>query len=201
MREDENSHRGIDRETQIDKNIIDSNDYRRKFDNATENPVINKILYDSAKEILEDRSGSRYETMYWIDGDTEKIITKYDRMGKTQNLFGEKYEFKVDYGKNILAKLKGHNNIIVIHNHPNSTAPSAGDFNSALNHNYHTGFVVTHNGRLFKYSSNQEINDTIYDYYWQGFYKELNNEVEAQIKAIEKIARNSDIYFEEVFRK
>jgi hypothetical protein len=132
MREDESSHKGVDRTTQIDKSVIDSNDYRRKFDNATDNPVINKTLYDSAKEILENRSGTRYETMHWIDGDTGKIIIKYDSMGKDKKFSGEKYEFKVDYGKSILSKLAGHNNIIVIHNHPNSTAPSAGDFNNEI---------------------------------------------------------------------
>jgi hypothetical protein len=51
----------------------------------------------------------------------------------------------------------GHN--IIIHNHPNSTAPSAGDFNSAFSHGYTLGFVAAHDGRLFKYASQQEINE------------------------------------------
>jgi hypothetical protein len=52
MSEDEYGHKGIDRTVQVDKTIIESNDFRRKFDNATDNRVVNKTLYTSAKEIF-----------------------------------------------------------------------------------------------------------------------------------------------------
>jgi hypothetical protein len=198
LREDELSHKGIDKATQINKAMIDSNEYRRKFDNATENPKINKILYDCAKEILYNRSGTRYESMRWINGDTGEIIAKFDSMGNTPDLSGAEHELKVEYGESVLHKLSGHNNVITIHNHPNSTAPSAGDFNSAYKHGYNTGFVVTHDGRVFKYSSNEAISDIIYEKYWQNFIDEHYDEVNAQKMAIDKIAQNAKIIFKEI---
>jgi hypothetical protein len=201
MREDEYSHKNIDRATQIDKKLIESNDYRRKFDNATDNQKINKVLYESAKEILFDRSGTHYESMYWIDGETGKIITKFENMGRVEGLIGTKHELKVEYDENFLHKIKNINKIITLHNHPNSGAPSAGDFNSAFKHGYHCGFVVAHNGRVYKYSSGEPISDIIYEKYWQSYIDKNFDELTAQQKAIEKISQNADITFTEVLRK
>jgi hypothetical protein len=201
IQEDEYGHKGIEKALQINKAFIDGNDFRRKFENATTNDRVNKTLYEKAREILHNRSGTRYESMCWIDGDTGKVIVMFDGMGNLPELTGEEHEFKVEYSDKILHKLRGHNNIVVIHNHPNSTAPSAGDFNSAFKNGYNLGFVACHNGRLFKYSSNQEINDSIYDIYWSDYCKVGFDEIEAQIRTIQKIARNSEIYVMEVLKK
>jgi hypothetical protein len=198
MLEDEYSHKNIDRSTQINITVINSNEYRRKFDNATNNPRVNKTLYEVAKMILTARSGTHYESMYWIDGETGKIITQFVDMGRDSNLTGSEHELKVEYGKNILRRLKGHNNIVVIHNHPNSTAPSVGDFNSAYKNNYAIGFVVTHNGRIYRYTSGQEISDVAYDIMWQKYFNRGLDEFDAQIKSIEQLMIDADITFEEV---
>jgi hypothetical protein len=198
--EDEYGHRGIEKALQINKTLIDGNEYRRKFDNATPDPRVNKTLYEKAKEILHDRSGTRYESMCWIDGDTGKVIFTFSDMGRLPGLTGQDHEYKVEYSDNILHRLRGYNNIIVLHNHPNSTAPSAGDFNSACDHGYAMGFVVTHDGRVFSYSSRKQISDRIYNNYWLEFSDIYLDHVEAQIKAIEKIGVNADITIKELFR-
>jgi hypothetical protein len=199
MREDEYSHKGIDRAAQIDRKIIESNEYRREFDNATDNPKLNKTLYESAKSILADRSGTHYESMRWIDGDSGNIITAFNDMGRIPKLIGEDHEFKVEYGENILHKLNGYNNIVVIHNHPSSTAPSAGDFNSAYTNGYEVGFVVTHDGRVFKYTSHESISEMLYIRYWQRHMDENNDKIDAQKKAIGDLLRNFKITCEEVY--
>jgi hypothetical protein len=201
VHEDESGHKGIDRGTLIDKKVIESNEYKRKFDNATDHSRVNKTLYESAKEILYKRSGTHYESMRFIDGDTGEIIVKFDSMGKTPALTGVEHEFKVSYGEGILHKLKGHNKIVVIHNHPNSTAPSAGDFNSAYRNGYTFGFVVTHDGRVYKYSSNQAISDFAYDFTWQKYINRGFNDLEAQIMVLEQFSLNANITFEEVLIK
>jgi hypothetical protein len=201
LREDEYSHKGLDRAALINKTIIESNDYRRKFDNATDSPALNKLLYDLAKELLYKRSGTRYESMRWIDGDSLEVIAEFDSMGSIPELTGADHELKVEYGENVLHKLSGHNNIVVLHNHPNSTAPSAGDFNSAYKRGYSLGFVVTHDGRLFRYTSSHLISNSTYEVYWQEFVDDGYDEVDAQIKAIRKFEANNDIRFTEVFRK
>jgi hypothetical protein len=194
----ENSHKGINKKTQINKKMIDSNEYRRKFDNATDNPKVNKALYDSAKAILNERSGSCYETMYWIDGKSGEIITKFNDMGKIEALIGEEHTLKVEYGENILRKLRAYDNIVTIHNHPNSSGPSAGDLNSAYQNNYTTCFTISHNGKVFKYTSKELINEKVYGAYWSRFVNQGYDEFTAQIMAIQKMAENADITITEV---
>jgi hypothetical protein len=92
--EDEYGHKGIDKETLIDRVVIEGNDYRRKFDNCTANKEVNKALFDSAKEILTARSGTRYESMRWIDGNTGKIVAAFDSMGVLPRLTGKNHEYK-----------------------------------------------------------------------------------------------------------
>ncbi|MDE6709376.1 MAG: hypothetical protein K2J76_02675, partial [Oscillospiraceae bacterium] len=65
---------GRNKDTLINKTYIDSGEYRRKFDNITDNPEINKALYDCAKTALKHRSGTEFEDMYWIDGGTGEIL-------------------------------------------------------------------------------------------------------------------------------
>jgi hypothetical protein len=195
---EEHSHKGIDTSTIIDKSVIESSDYRRMFDHATENKELNKALYKSAKEMLKARSGSHYESMRWLDGETGKILAEFDEMGRKSELTGEEHEFKVEYPDGFLQKLKGFTNIVVIHNHPNSGAPSAGDFNSAYKRGYKCGFVVTHDGRLFRYSSNHIIDNNTYQAYWRKFLEQGIDSVKAQIKAIEQFMYNGDVTFTEV---
>jgi hypothetical protein len=201
VKEDEYSHKDIDRSAQINTVYIKSNEYRRKFDNATQSPKVNKTLYDIAKNLLISRNGTRYESMYWIDGETGKIIAEFDIMGRVPELTGKDHELKVEYPDSVLHKLKGHDNVVVIHNHPNSSAPSVGDFNSAYKHGYSLGFVTAHNGDLYKYSAKTDITDLIYDQYWKSFLNDHFDFLTAQKKAIEKIAQNGLITFEEVMNK
>jgi hypothetical protein len=198
--EDEYSHRGIDKAAQINTAYIDGSDYRRKFDRATENPVVNKILYNSAKEILRDRSGSHYESMRWIDGDTGKILAKVDYMGRMPEYTGEEHMGKVEYGDKIVNKFAGHAHIITIHNHPNSTAPSTSDLNAAVTMNYSTGFVVTHDGRLYKYTAKEYLTNSIYDF---AFTKYLRQGLEfnaAMLSAYGEYAREKNISVKEVLQ-
>jgi hypothetical protein len=201
VREDEFSHKGIDRTVQINRAIIDSNEYRRKFDNATDNPLVNKTLYTSSREILYDRSGTYYESMYWIDLETGEVITKFTSMGNVPHLTGKDHELKVEYPDGVLHKIRGYNKIAVIHNHPNSSAPSVGDFNSAFMRGYTVGFIAAHDGRVFKYSSNIIISEEAFDFSWQKYRTRGYDDYDAQILTINKYARNNDITFEEVLRK
>jgi proteasome lid subunit RPN8/RPN11 len=201
VREDEYSHKGLDRKTQVNRAYIESNEFKRKFDNATDNPTVNKVLYDSAKEMLYDRSGTRYESMRWIDGDSGKIIAKAEYMGKQDKYKGEAYEERVLYDDNKLKRqLSGHNKIITIHNHPNSTTPSTSDLNSTAKRGYSVGFVVTHDGRLYKYTAEEEINHKVFDMTMTKYINDGYNVNEAQILAYENISNNTKINVKEVLR-
>jgi hypothetical protein len=138
--------------------------------------------------------------MYWINGNTGDIITGFDSMGKTEDLTGEEHKFKVEYGKNVLRELIGYKNIITIHNHPNSTAPSAGDYNSAYKNGYTMGFTVSHDGRVFKYTSRELISETVYNAYWNRFVCDGYNYIDAQLLAIKRMSENAKISIAEVIK-
>ncbi len=72
----ENQRYGRNKTTLVNKAYIDSGEYRRKYDNATENAEVNKTLYDCAKTALKHRSSTVFEDMYWIDGVTGEIVAR-----------------------------------------------------------------------------------------------------------------------------
>lgn len=55
------------------------------------------------------------------------------------------------------------NTIIVIHNHPNSTIPSAEDLIVSYKRGYKYGLIVVHNGIIYKYKTNKLIDKGLYN--------------------------------------
>ncbi len=185
----ENQRYGRNKSTLINNSYIDSGNYRRKFDNLTPNDEVNRVLYSKAKEMLKHRSGTLYEDMYWIDGNTGKVII---------SALNEQTERAVAYTGAMKKALKGHDNIIALHTHPHSMPPSASDFNACYKNNYKQGFIICHNGKIFGYNANENIENTLYTAYIEKFIEQGFSEFDAQIKALTKLKDNSDIDFWEV---
>lgn len=182
---------GRNKSTLVNKTYIDGGEYRRKFDKATDNPAVNKALYDSAKKALKHRSGTELEDMYWIDAATGRIIAKEINNTTSRQV---NYSIATKNAVNSYAK----NKLIALHTHPSSMPPSIEDFNACYNHGYKCGYIACHNGKVFGYSSGQSINTKLYelcvgDYLESGF-----TEFEAQWKALEDLKRNHKIDFWEV---
>ena len=187
----ENQRYGRNKSTQINSAYIESGEYRRKFVNLTPNDEVNRVLYAKAKEMLKHRSGTLYEDMYWIDGDTGKIIAREINSETEQQIV---YSNAV---RKTVSSYKG-GNLIAIHTHPHSMPPSAADFNSCYRGGYACGYIACHNGKLYGYSSDEKIPVTIYNAYVERFVKVGNSESDAQEKAIERIKKNYKIDFWEV---
>ena len=122
----ENQRYGRNKNTLVNKTYIDSGDYRRKFDNATDNSAVNKTLYDCAKAALKHRSGTKLEDMYWIDGNTGKIVLAVTDSTEERAII---YTDKI---RNIISI---SHSMVTIHTHPSSMPPSASDLNSCFNNN------------------------------------------------------------------
>ena len=165
---------GRNKNTLVNKTYIDSGEYRRKFDNLTDNPYVNKTLYDCAKTALKHRSGTVLEDMYWIDSKTGKVLL---------SVIDSTDEQAIIYTDKIRNTIKSNENIITLHTHPSSMPPSASDFNSCFNNKYKIGFVVCHNGRVFGYTSNEEINENLYNRYIVAYILDGHSEYDAQIGA------------------
>ena len=185
----ENQRYGRNKETLVNKSYIDSGEYKRKFDNATDNPKVNKALYDCSKEALKHRSGTAFEDMYWIDATTGEII---------HSVTDSTDERAIRYTESIKKALSGKSNIITLHTHPSSMPPSVDDFNSCYNNNYTEGYIACHNGKVFRYTSEQEISETLYNLYMNEFIEEGLEEFDAQIMTLKKIMENHSVSFMEV---
>lgn len=180
---------GRNKSTVINNSYIDGGEYRRKFDNATDNPEVNKTLYECAKAALKHRSGTLYEDMYWIDGETGKVIL---------SITNSTDERAIVYTERIKKIISEKSNIVTVHTHPSSMPPSVSDLNSCYSNRYVIGFVACHNGKLFAYSSNEVINERIYSAYIERFLKDGYSEYDSQLKALERISQNFDVSVWEV---
>lgn len=180
---------GRNKSTLVNKSYIDSGEYRNKFDKISDNKDVSRVLYAKAKEMLNHRSGTKIEDMYWIDGKTGEIVA---------SALDEKNESAVLYTELINKAISGRSNLIAMHTHPQSMPPSDADFNSAFKYGYSKALVLCHNGKIFQYTSNEPINGALYDMYVQRFSNDGLSKFDAQIKALEKIKENCDIDFWEV---
>lgn len=182
---------GRNKTTAINKSYIDSGEYRKKFDKISENPKVNKALYDSAKTALAHRSGTLYEDMYWIDSNSGKIIASETNSKTTQEIVYS------DKTKRIINNTE-RDTIIALHTHPSSMPPSVADFNSCYRNGYKQGYIACHNGKLYKYTAKQEISEELYSLYIKKFIFDGFDEYNAQLNAIQKLKESHLIEFSEV---
>ncbi len=180
---------GRNKETIINKTYIESGEYRRKFDKITDNPEVNRTLYECSKKALEHRNGTLLEDMYWIDENTGKISAKE---------ISSTIENKVIYSDSTRKAIKSSDGLIAIHTHPESMPPSIEDFNSCYKNGYSKGVVACHDGKVFVYSSMQELNVKYYELNIGEFLSTGYSEYEAQFKTLEKIKKYYSIDFKEV---
>lgn len=180
---------GRNKQTLINSTYINSGEYRNKFDKITDNKDVARTLYSKAKEMLNHRSGTLIEDMYWIDGDTGKVVA---------SILNETIESGILYTAQVKNAIQGKNNIISLHTHPSSMPPSIEDINSAFSNGYMLGLAICHDGTVYAYTSQEHVRAKIYDLYVQGFMETLRNEKEAQLKALEKLKKSFKINFWEV---
>ena len=180
---------GRNKETLVNNTYIESGEYRNKFDKISDNKNVSRVLYAKAKEMLQHRSGTMYEDMYWIDGDTGEIIAR---------ALDEKEPSAVAYTDKIKKKITGKKNLITMHTHPGSMPPSVADFNSNLEHGYATSLVICHDGTVYIYTSKQKVESGLYVLYINRYIKEGYADKAAQLMALEKLKENYEIDFWEV---
>ena len=185
----ENQRYGRNKVTLVNKTYIESGEYKRKYDNISENKAVNKTLYDCAKAALKHRSGTKFEDMYWIDGNTGEIIASALNEKETSGVAKSKRRNKI---------LARYGNVYAIHSHPASMPPSATDFNCFFEQGYSKAFVACHDGTLYSYTSEQEVSIELYNLYVSKFASNGYSEKEAQLKALAKLKENHKIDFWEV---
>lgn len=107
-------------------------------------------------------------------------------------------ESVISYTPTIWNVIKNNDKLVTLHTHPSSMPPSVADFNACFWNGYKFGVVACHNGKVFIYSSGQEISEKLYDLIIGDYVSKGFSEFEAQIKALERLRQNYDIDFREV---
>ena len=185
----EEQRAGRNKETAIDHTYINEGEYRRKFNAISDNPRLQRLMYQAAKEMLLHRSGTLFEDMCWIDLDSFDIIA--------QELNAEQEEM-ITYSRRTKAAIKNAENVLTMHTHPNSFPPSIQDFNSNFSNDYSIGVVLCHNGTIYVYRSEEPVDENYFAAVVAKYLKAGYNEHEAQLKALKDVSDHFKIYFKEV---
>lgn len=132
------------KDTVINTSEISSAGYRRKFTNITGENKISRVLWENALDMLDHRSGTKYEDLAFVDSKTgdAKINKNYDK----ENTASPSTSMK-----KMLRDAEPHS-IIAIHNHPGSSAPSYPDIRACKDRKYKYGLVACHDGTIYRYS-------------------------------------------------
>ncbi|MBR2036961.1 MAG: hypothetical protein IKA09_04460 [Lachnospiraceae bacterium] len=189
IEEIEEQRSGRNKNTTINNTYINSGKYRKKFDSISSDESLNRLLFQLAKKMLEHRTGTLYEDMYWIDLETMNIVAEETDAD---------VEEEIVYSVKTKRIIKKYNNLLTIHSHPNSFPPSISDINSNYLNNYSVGIIVCHNGKIYMYSADEEISQDYYNLTVAEYLKQGYDECNAQVKALDEIKKKFNIRFKEV---
>lgn len=135
-------------DTIINKSIIDSAEYRKRFDKLSNNKEINRTIWKSSKEMLYHRTGTRFEDLAYVDINNGKVLINKD--------YSVENRAKPSKAMEKIRKSNAPYTIVGIHNHPGSSVPSLPDIKTCIERQYKFGVVVCHNGTIYKYTVNSD---------------------------------------------
>ncbi len=180
VEQEESKKKYENKSTIIDVRIMNFKEYRGKIDVLNENIKTKRSIWNTAIEILEHRSGTKYEDLAFINSKNGKsIINKSYNVPKSA---------KMNKKMKKMLKQAEPNTIIAIHNHPDSTVPSISDILCAEERGYKYGIVVGHNGNIFKYKIISKVDAYNVDFYLEKAHGIIyNNSVINQDKLADTI--------------
>lgn len=179
----------------VSLSYIDTEIYRRKFNQITSNTSVNDALRKYSKAMLTHRNGTDGEDLYIISSKTGKRL-----FSKTTGSNELGVELSKDEIQNIkqFAKDEG---VIALHNHPTNLLPTGSDFVSAGARGYDFGLIATHDGRVFWYKAGDKpfrseyFNKTVDKYVSEPY----NHDIEkAQVKTLFEFKKEFGIEWREL---
>ncbi len=154
----------------VNRKLVNSKEYHDKFEALTQHKSANESLYQQAMQILEHRDGTELEDIVALDARTGKIITKNILSVQPGKTGFTKEQYKV------FEKHSG--DIIILHNHPNGSRPSATDIKTLFNNESVVATIaVGHDGSVHIISKpNRKINvDRKWDKLYNEYVEVVNN--------------------------
>lgn len=177
----------------IDLDYINSKDYADKYMKISKDMELNNVIYSKSMDILRSNNSSDTEGLCVISVSNRQVLL---------NVRGKPDVIGVELNKKQMSIINKHkNDIIGIHNHPTNLLPNGSDFVAAGARGYQYGIVVTHDGRIYKYSVGDKpflpyLLDNRIDKYCS---KEYNlNIKEAYEKALNEFRKEYGISWQEI---
>ena len=132
-------------DNKVDLDFINSDEFKSKFDNLTDDPKVNQQLRKYAIAMLTHRTGTDGEDSYIFDS-AGNVVNKS---------FGNSNKLEVSVSSERVGELiseYGRGTMIGMHNHPTNVPPTGSDYTASGFRGYNFGIVVTHDGNIYKYS-------------------------------------------------
>ncbi len=124
--------------------------YRKLYNNLEEPVKIQRIAYQCAREMLQHRSGTKFEDMTYINTVTGEQLTRSDYDTENQVMPSKRM-------REMVRKSEPYT-VIALHNHSGSSVPSMADIHSAYVQKYKYGLIVCHDSTLMRYRVTDECN-------------------------------------------
>ena len=161
----------------VPRDLVKSREFRSKFDSMDSDKKVQRQYYQVAKKMLNHRSGTNGEDLYFYNTRTKKW---YSSTTGTQ-------AGTPDYTEEIRRALQESekDEIVSFHNHPLGMPPSAGDLNAALKNGYQKGYTIGHDGTVFEYTAPIFIIDeAVYNKRISLHAEKGDSEFQAQVNAL-----------------
>ena len=166
----------------VNRDLVNSKKYHDKFEHLTEHKSANESAYQEAMKMLEHRDGTGYEDIVALDAKTGSIVVKNTSSfmdGKT-GFTKEQYDEYLSYD----------GDIILLHNHPNSSRQSFADISTIFNNDkVAISIAVGHDGsvNIITNPDRKYDVDTLWNELYNKYKQEYKNSSVAKIYALDDI--------------
>lgn len=148
-REIEIENSNVNRNVYINRPLIFSNEYERAIESLGESKACTRNILTAARTMLSHHHGDKYEDLYFIDSETNKVLARTDYRVREQEVLPT---------KEMRNMAMNSSNIISIHNHPGSALPSIEDMVSCYYADYKYGIIACHGGTIYQYKTIGDLN-------------------------------------------
>lgn len=186
------ARRDAERAAVVNMEKVSGKSYRKNVERVFGEDMA-PLVYEDMKRMLGHRSGTLYEDIYAYD------LDEHRRIGSET---GQRSTFSATIGEKLGSAIKestsaGHR-VVIMHNHPNSGAPSAADINSLRKNGASFGVIACHDGSLLRFEQVKEpiggyntlTSDRIdrllraYGYDQEGLLKAYENELGVRVERL-----------------
>lgn len=178
------ARRDAERMADVDMGKVGGKSYRKNVEKVFGKEIA-PLVHDDMRRMLGHRSGTLYEDIYAYDLDTHtRIGSETSRHSTFSASIGKKLSNSIEE-----ARGAGHH-VVIVHNHPNSGAPSAADINGLRKNGASFGVIACHDGSILRF---EQVGEPIGAYTAittdciDRMMRQYGNDLEGLLKAYENV--------------